>query len=121
MAYGHTSTMGTRGLFAGFLLTVVLAVPGLSAAATWTVTDFGDTGAPGQLRTLLDAAASGDTIVIPAGTITLTGPADDSGGGLAITKSVTIQGAGAGLTVIDGGGVERGILIFGGARPASPS
>jgi hypothetical protein len=42
------------------------------------VTDFGDSGAPGQLRTLINAAAPGDTIVVPAGTITLSGPAGTS-------------------------------------------
>jgi len=118
MSYGRTSTMWTWMLAAALLLTVTLAAPELGAAATLTVTNFGDSGAPGQLRTLLDAAAPGDTIVIPAGTITLTGPADASGGGLPITKTVTIQGAGPGLTIIDGGGLERGMLIYATAGPS---
>jgi hypothetical protein len=57
-----------------FRLTVLLApilatmfvYPHLISATTRTVTDFGDTGAPGQLRTPINAAAPDDTIVIPA-------------------------------------------------------
>ena len=105
--------MRTWVLPLGLLLTVALALPGPSTAATLTVTNFGDSGAPGQLRTLIGGAAAGDTIVIPPGTVTLAGPADASGGGLAIGKSLTIQGAGTGLSIIDGGGVERGVLIYG--------
>ncbi len=71
-----------------------------ASAATLTVTDLGDTGAPGQLRTLIKTAAPGDTTIIPAGTINLLA------GVLAISKSLTIQGAGAGVTIIDGGGID---------------
>ncbi len=81
-----------------------------TSAATLTVTDLGDTGAPGQLRTLINAAAPGDTILIPAGTITLKGPAGEdanAGGDLDLTKTLTIQGAGTGTTVINGGGIDR--------------
>ncbi len=82
---------------------------GSAGAATLTVTDFGDNGSPGQLRALINAAAAGDTIVIPAGTITLAGPAGEdlnAGGDLDILKNLTIQGAGAGVTIIDGGAVD---------------
>jgi hypothetical protein len=65
----------TPALLAAALLALLLGWASPSVAATLTVTDFGDSGAPGQLRTLIDAAASGDTIVIPAGTIMLTGAA----------------------------------------------
>ena len=51
-------------------LTILLASTSPGSAATFTVTDFGDSGASGQLRTLITQVASGDTIVIPAGTIT---------------------------------------------------
>jgi hypothetical protein len=47
----------------------VLAVPVRLFAATSVVTDFGDSGAAGQLRTLINAAVAGDTIVIPPGTV----------------------------------------------------
>jgi hypothetical protein len=95
---------------------LTLALAGLSpAAAQTTVTDCGDTtpgGAPGQLRTLILAAVAGDTIVIPAScsVITLTGlPNDDAGvtGDLDVLVDLTIQGQGIGVTVIDGGGIDR--------------
>ncbi len=103
------------------------------AAATLTVTDLVDTGAPGQLRTLITFAASGDRIVIPASTITL------SQGALLIpVKILTIQGTGPGATIIDGVGIDRvfdiiGSSVFGSAdvtvsgviirngKPAAPS
>ncbi len=92
------------------LLAVALAIPRLASAVTLTVTDLGDSHSTGQLRALINAAAPGDTIVIPAGTITLTGPAGEdanAGGDLDISKNLTIQGAGAGVTIIDGGGIDR--------------
>ena len=93
---------------------ICLGLAGLArptvAATTHTVTDFGDNGAPGQLRTLISSAAFGDTIVIPAGTITLTG-ADreelNASGDLDIINDLTIRGASATTTIIDGGGVDR--------------
>ena len=85
------------------LVAVALAVPRLSAASVLIVTDLGDTGAPGQLRTLINAAAPGDTIIVPPGTIVLTGaPGDDlnASGDLDIRKALTIVGAGSSLTAI---------------------
>ncbi len=92
------------------LLSLGLMAPGPISAATLTVTDLGDRGAPGQLRTLINQAVSGDTIVIPPGTITLTGAANEdanASGDLDILKNLTIQGAGAGVTILDGGGIDR--------------
>ena len=86
-------------LLAGLLATVIF-FPSPAIAATLTVTDLGDSGAPGQLRTLINAAAPGDTTIMPAGTINLLA------GVLAIGKSLTIQGAGAGVTIINGGGID---------------
>jgi hypothetical protein len=86
---------------------------GSAPAAVLTVTDCGDTtpgGAPGQLRRLITNAAPGDTILVPACIIRLTGAANEdfnAGGDLDISKTITIQGAGARRTVIDGGGVDR--------------
>jgi hypothetical protein len=86
----------------------LLAIP--APAATFVVADFGDSGAPGQLRSLINAAAPGDTILVPPATIVLTGaPGDNANasGDLDILKDLTIVGAGPELTVIDAGGVDR--------------
>ncbi len=95
------------------LLSLSLPIPWLATAATVTVTDCGDTGGPGQLRTLINnnnAGAGGDTINVPACTITLTTPASP----LTITKNLTITGAGASQTIIDGGGITGIIHISAG-------
>src|SRR3954462_12551378 len=82
----------------GAVLISLLAID--ARANTLTVTDCGDTtpggGAAGQLRRLIHDAGTGDTIVIPACTITLTGSGDDTGdqGDLDVAKDLTIQGAG---------------------------
>jgi hypothetical protein len=99
--------------FAVAILAPALTVPLVAFGATLTVTDLGDTGAAGQLRTLLNVAAPGDTIVIPSGIITLTTFNFEDGnatGDLDIHKDLTIQGAGVGLTIIAGG--ERLFDIF---------
>jgi hypothetical protein len=99
------------------ILATMFACPHLSSATTFTVTDFGDTvpgGAIGQLRRLINDASPGDTIVIPAGIITLTGASNENAnasGDLDIVKNLTIQGAGAGVTIIDGGGIDRVIDV----------
>lgn len=93
------------------LLSVAPTVPSPVVAAILTVTDLGDSGASGQLRTLINAAHTFDTILIPPGTITLTSVAGDDqslSGVLDISESITVQGAGPGLTIIDGGGDPRG-------------
>ena len=96
------------------LACLALVTAGPVWAATLTVTDFGDTAAPGQLRTLIHVANPGDTIVIPAGIIVLTGVAEDNNvsGDLDIKKDLTILGAGPSLTIIDGGGIDRVVEIF---------
>jgi len=74
-----------------------------ASASVLVVTDTGDTGAAGQLRTLINAAAPGDTIVVPPGTVMLTdGAGEDANvkGDLDIHKALTIVGAGAALTAI---------------------
>ncbi len=95
-----------------------MAAPQMAGAATLVVSSLGDDGSPGQLRTLINAAAPGDTIVVPAGIIVLSGPAFENanaGGDLDIAKNLTIQGAGAGAAIIDGGGVDRVFHILSGA------
>lgn len=106
----RTNRWKARPLLAVLLALGLVAIPRPGFAATHTVTDFGDSGAAGQLRTLINLAASGDTIVIPAGTVVLTGAADENlnaTGDLDVNKNLTFIGAGPGLTTIDGGGVDR--------------
>jgi uncharacterized repeat protein (TIGR01451 family)/CSLREA domain-containing protein len=65
-----------------------------------------------------NADAPGDTIVLPAGTYTVTipnagGPEDaNASGSFDIRQSLTILGAGAGATVIDGNGPVIGDRVF---------
>jgi hypothetical protein len=96
-------------------LAIVLLVPGRAAAATLTVCPNGC-----QYATIDDALAAahdGDRIKIAAGTYE---------GGFTIRRNVSLLGAGAGLTTIDGGGTVatvdpgvsatiRGVTIKGGS------
>ncbi len=89
---------------------LLLGLPSPASASIVFVTDLGDTGGAGQLRSLINAAAPGDTIVIPPGTIVLTGiPGENANatGDLDILKDLTIVGAGAALTVIDANHLDR--------------
>ncbi len=100
----------SRAFRALLLLATFAPAIAWSAPAVHTVTSFADNGGAGQLRTLMNAAAPGDTIIIPPGTIVLTGaPNDDANfsGDLDVTKNLTIVGAGAQLTIIDGAGLDR--------------
>jgi len=72
-----------------------LAIPAVASAGTIAVTSNADSGA-GSLRAALAAAGSGDTITIPAMTITLTS------GALPVTKGITIEGSGARATTVSG-------------------
>jgi CSLREA domain-containing protein len=107
-----------RAVAAGLLLALV---PVLSArAATFVVTTTAD-GNHGDctvsLCTLRDAIIKAnatvgtDTITVPAGTYTLTIPGQGENaaatGDLDITDSVTINGAGAATTIVDGGALDR--------------
>jgi hypothetical protein len=108
------------------LLALASVGPRSATAAVLTVTDCGDTtpgGAPGQLRRLITDAVPGDTIVIPGCLITLTGAAnedDNAGGDLDITKALTIRGAGARATIIDGGLIDRVFDVNPGGLPLPP-
>lgn len=86
---------------------------GSATAATYTVTTTAD-GGPGSLRDAIDQANANpgaDTISIPAGTYTigLAGAGEESNatGDFDITDDLTIQGAGAGATIIDTDGLDR--------------
>jgi Right handed beta helix region len=77
-----------------------------SEATLRTVTDVGDSNAPGQLRTLIGTANPGDTILVPTGAmITL------ALGTLTINKDVIIQGGAAATTFIDGNGVSGPVIV----------
>ena len=71
--------------------------------ATFTVTTTADGGAGSLRQAITDANgnAEADVINLPAGTYTLTS------GELDITSEVTITGAGAGTTIIDGNAADR--------------
>lgn len=86
-------------------LACTLVTPRPVSAAILSVTDCGDSRESGQLRTLIGAAASGDTVVIPACTITVTA------GRLRLAKNVLLQGQGAGATTIDGGRIDSVISV----------
>jgi hypothetical protein len=92
------------------LVSIMVAITRGASASTLIVTDFGDSDAPGQLRSLINLAAPGDTILIPPGTIVLTGAAGENAnatGDLDILKDLTIVGVGPELTVLDANHVDR--------------
>ena len=91
-----------------------------TGSATFVVTKTADTNdgtcdADCSLREAIVAAnangAGADTITLPAGTYTLTipGTGEDAGatGDLDIVGDLTINGAGAATTIVDGGGLDR--------------
>jgi CSLREA domain-containing protein len=101
-------------------------VPAAGPAAVFTVTstaDLADTAvgngvcaASGGACTLRAAvqeanvASGADTIQVPAGTFVLTGASGEdlaASGDLDVTKSLTIEGAGQGVTILDGNDGDR--------------
>jgi hypothetical protein len=103
-------TPALRLLLALTTAAAVAALPGAAAqAATITVTSTADAG-PGTLRQAVTASGNGDTIVLPAGTITLTS------GAIVVpaAHALTVAGAGARATIIDGNHASQ-ILITAGA------
>ncbi|MBI2612881.1 CSLREA domain-containing protein [Candidatus Kaiserbacteria bacterium] len=106
------------------LVPLTLATPAL--AATFTVTKTADTNdgvcdADCSLREAIGAAnalAGADVVTLPAGTYTLsivgTGEDLNATGDLDITDDLTVSGAGAATTIIDGGGIDRVLTVFSG-------
>lgn len=100
------------------LLPLLCFVPRADAASTFTVTTTAD-GADGacnaqcSLRDAVIAANAtpgADAIVVPAGTYVLGGAGNEdlaASGDLDLRESVSITGAGAGLTIIDGDANDR--------------
>jgi hypothetical protein len=96
-------------LLTGSVGCLAIASAGLAAqasAGTIAVTNLNDSGA-GSLRQAIASAAGGETITVPAGQITLTS------GALAFSKSLTIIGASAGVSVISGNDASRVFTITG--------
>jgi hypothetical protein len=77
-----------------------------ASAETLVVANHNDSGA-GSLREAIAKAAANDTIVVPAGQITLTS------GPLAFAKNLTINGAGSAATTISGNDLSRVFTITG--------
>lgn len=115
-ARAHTSVVLVA--IAAAALTV-LGAAAHAQATVFTVTTTADetdgpcTPADCSLREAVlaaNAAPDADTIVLPAGTYVLTGAGGEdlaATGDLDLRGSVTIEGAGAATTIIDGGGVDR--------------
>ena len=77
--------------------------PSVAGAATVTVTSTADSG-PGSLRATVAAATASDTVTIPAGTYVLASP-------VVVDKTLTLQGAGARSTILDGGFTTRVLTL----------
>jgi CSLREA domain-containing protein len=90
-----------KRLFAGFLVLMLMPKAGtVHAANTWPVTkpddtDDGECVIDCSLREAISLAANGDTITVPVGTYNLIM------GDLDVLVSVTINGSGAGSTIIN--------------------
>ena len=126
-------------LFSGAALSILLLAPGMSpyptrvsaAGSTYTVNSTADlpdsdVGIPSclasnglcTLRAAIQQAnftAGADTILLPAGVYVLDRPGQDDAavlGDLDITDDLTLQGAGSGVTIVDGNGAVTGDRVF---------
>ena len=91
------SASGRLALAGAIAALAVTAAPAF--AEVRTVTSTADSGA-GSLRDTVAAASAGDTIRVPAGTYVLASQ-------IAINKTLTIDGDGAGATTVSGNDVTR--------------
>ncbi len=116
-------------LLALLAFTPLVLFEGTAEAATITVTTTDDElNADGDcsLREAIqaantdaavDACAAGsgaDTVFVPGGTYLLTGASGEDAnatGDLDLSSDITLSGAGAGSTVVDGGGVDRVVHV----------
>jgi hypothetical protein len=99
----------SAGLLVGVLLALILALPALAQAQTFTITNLENSGA-GSLREAVkeaNAAAGVDTIDFAP---ELTGTISLSGTGLTITDAVDIVGPGAGALTIQQLTVEHRVF-----------
>src|SRR5437870_1652505 len=104
----------TAAALAALIFASTFAAPAAATVFTVTTTADGHDGACDAQCSLRDAViaanADADTIAIPPGTYVLGGAGNEdlaASGDLDLRASVTILGAGADLTIIDGGGVDR--------------
>src|SRR3954467_10587329 len=81
----------------------VLGPVGMTQADTVSVANQNDSR-PGSLRQATADAHTGATVGVPAGTYNLLSQID-------INKQLTIEGAGAGSTILDGGGTTRVVAV----------
>jgi hypothetical protein len=87
-------------------ITALAIMPVGTAGATITVANTNDLG-PGSLRQAIVEASPGETIIVPAGTYTLTS------GELSISKSLDISGHGSSDTIIRSGKASRVFEVSG--------
>jgi predicted outer membrane repeat protein len=97
-------------------LLAILAVPAMSpaSAAVLDVTECTDTvpgGAAGELRKAVTDAAGGDTIRVPACTITLHGALDV----IVVEQVIHLRGSGRGRTILESDGQDRVLHVHIGA------
>jgi hypothetical protein len=100
--------MKTRALATGLGLALTCSLLGSASALAATRCVGSGAGCHHTLQAALDASRDGDTIRLSAGTFA---------GGVTITKSVSVVGAGAGATTIKGGGP---VVTVGEAGDATP-
>ena len=109
---GRQGGRGARGAAVFAVLAALAAVAAPARAdvtCTTTVTDLGDSGV-GTLRDALTNAADGDTICLPAGTITLSSELP-----LDTPRSLVVAGDSAAPSVISGEGVTRVLHVTAGS------
>jgi len=100
--FWRKSIMQTRKKTCNAMIAVLLAIAISTGAYAATIT----VEAGGDIAAANATAVAGDVIEIAAGTFVLTEQ-------IAIKDGVTYQGAGMGLTIIDGGGTTRAFAAWG--------